>query len=235
MFDKERIAKATGHCFQEPGPEAVALLESLLTAEPETLMRQCLLILQTANALLDEEGRQLADIFSAQGKPMVCRPGCTGCCHQLVLCQVFEAQNIYRYLEEHPEKIQAFRTAYPIWDAATARLRHSYLAWAVNYYGRNEDSGSHVVEEYHFPCPFLDGEGHCVIYPVRPYGCRTCIALDPACALPAQRKKEGLHMQFSLYTTHHAARMAVTQMLLLRLGAEAMPVPMPTMLMELLG
>lgn len=234
MFEKNPIVKATERCFHSPGEQAVALLESLLVEEPAILMEQCLLILQTANTVLEEEGSQLADIFQGQGSPIVCRMGCVGCCQQLVLCQSFEARNIHKYLETNPLKKQAFRESYRLWDEGTAHLRDSYLAWAINYYGRDEDSGSHVFEDYQAPCPFLNSEKLCDIYPVRPYGCRTCIALDPACATPVEGQKRTLHMmQYSLYTTHHAARMAVTHMLLRRLGTEANPTPMPSVLANL--
>lgn len=182
---------------------------------------------------MDEEGKQLADIFQNQGRPLVCTLGCEGCCHQLVLCQPFEAKNIHIFLEEHPEKMRDFHAAYGLWNAATAFLQQSYVAWAVNYYSQGKDSGSHVFEDYQAACPFLNAEGLCNIYPVRPYGCRTCVALDPACAQPSKEHKGMLYMQYSVYTPHHAARMALTRMLLRRFGADTQPVPMPTMVAAL--
>lgn len=217
-------------CFRHPGPEALATLESTLA--PTGLMRQCAVVLQTANAVLDEEGQQLAAIFTQQGKPIICTAGCARCCQQLVLCRPFEARLIQAFLEAHPATMQAFAHAYTLWDAATAPLRQSYLAWAQAFYGKGEDDGSHKVEDYQTPCPFLNQEGCCAIYPVRPYACRTCIALDPACPAPPPEHNGLLYMQYSLYTSHHASRQAVIDLLLRRLhlpDADAQPVPMPEM------
>lgn len=182
MREKEKLITATGRCFQTADAQDVAALEALLVKDPPELMRQCRVIVQAANAVLDEEGRQLASIFESRGTPLVCKAGCTGCCRQLVLCRPYEAENIHAYLEAHPQKLLAFRAAYALWDNATASMRHSYLVWAENRYSRGHDDGSHAFEDYQAPCPFLDEQGCCHIYPVRPYGCRTCVALDPACA-----------------------------------------------------
>ena len=229
---EQEIRQAARRCFTAPGLASLAALEALLSPATE-LLPQCELVLDEANAVLDEEGRQLAEIFRQQGKPVVCAPGCHDCCKQLVLCQPFEASRIRAYLLAHPVKLAAFTRAYARWDKATAPLRHSYLAWAEARYGRGESDQSHALEEDTEPCPFLGGQGYCDIYPVRPYGCRTCIGLDPDCATPG--KSRSLHMQFSLYTTHHTARTAVTALLLRRLGLSPRPVPMPQMLADMLA
>lgn len=230
MHNKDHIIQATMACFQSPGPQALSSLESLLAKDADVLMSQCVGILQTANTILAEEGIALAEIFSQQGTPLVCKTGCSGCCHQLVLCQPFEAHTILAYLAANPQKLHDFRAAYALWDKATVTVRQSYLDWAVNRYGQGEDDGKHEFMDYLTPCPFLNAEGLCNIYPVRPYGCRTCVALDPACSTPATGQSGTLHLQYSLYTGHHHNRMAITRMLLRCLGAKSAPVPMPEML-----
>lgn len=217
-------------CFQTPSSQAVALLESLLAQEADECMRQCVHILHTANAILEEEGRQLAEIFLQQGKTLVCKAGCAGCCHQLVLCQPFETENILTYLAAHPQKLHAFQAAYPLWDKATASMRQSYLTWAVSLYSQGKDDGSHAFLDYQAPCPFLNAANQCTIYPVRPYGCRSCVALDPACTEPAVGKSGKLHLQYSLYTSHHDTRMSITHVLLRALGMKPVHIPMPEIL-----
>lgn len=236
----DALVSAAGRCFAEPGPEAVAALEALLSPEPGELMRQCVVIIRTANAALDDEYRRLTGIFRQQGTVVVCAEGCAGCCHQMVLCQPFEAVAMHAYLAARPEAMQAFLAAHARWDAATASLRHSYLAWAERLYTHGEDTGEHSLEEYDVPCPLLDAANHCLVYPVRPYGCRTCIALDPACAVPAcaepgRTRGPRPHIHYSLFTPHHKARTEVTRLLLRRLGVEARPIPMPEMLAALCG
>lgn len=225
--EDQPLLEAALHCFRQPGAQALSALENML-ASPE-LMRQCILVLQTANAVLEEEGQQLAAIFAQQGKPIVCKAGCARCCQQLVLCRPFEARLIQTFLEAHPDVLQAFTHTYAVWDEATAPLRQSYLAWAQAFYGQGEDNGSHKVEDFQAPCPFLDQHGCCAIYAVRPYACRTCIALDPACPAPPPGHNGLLYMQYSLYTSHHASRQAVIDLLVRHLGADAQPTAMPEM------
>lgn len=231
---EQPLMDATLRCFVQPGPDAVAALGALLSADPGMRMRQSVLVVQKAHAVLDEEGRQLAAIFAEKGKPVVCSAGCTGCCCQLVLCRPFEARLIAAFLEAMPDKREAFATAYAVWDRSTAALRFSYLAWAEKMYTRGEDDGSHAVGDFQTPCPFLDVQGRCEIYAVRPYACRSCMALDPACpATPPGHN--ALHMQYSLYTAHHASRQAVSELLLQGLAVEARPASMPDMVAALLG
>lgn len=231
--EDQPLLNAALRCFRAPGTEALTLLESLLSASPDMLMRQCVLVLQAANAVLDEEGEQLTPIFAQQGKPIVCKAGCARCCQQLVLCRPFEAQLIKVFLHATSGALSSFAQAYAQWDKATSPIRRSYLAWAEAFYGRGEDDGSHAVEDFQAPCPFLDTQNCCTIYPVRPYACRTCIALDPACPAPPLGHNGLLHMQYSLYTSHHASRQALVDLLLRKLGASPAPMAMPEMVASL--
>lgn len=232
---EQPLLDAALRCFRQPGPPAVAALEALLHAEPVALLRQCVLIVQVANAVLDEEGVQLAAIFAEKGKPVVCRAGCVRCCHQLMLSRPYEARLIQAFLEAEPGVAQALAPAYAAWDRATAAYRQSYLRWAEGMYSRGEDDGSHTLEDFQEPCPFLTAGGQCAIYPVRPYACRTCIGLDPACPAPPQGQKDAVYVHYSLYTSHHAARQAVNGMLLRRLAVDSRSVSMPEMVAQLCG
>ena len=224
----------TRYCLQaqEQGA-ALDRVESLLAHDAATLLRQGALAVEAANAVLDEEGRQMAAILDRQGKPLVCGPGCHGCCHQLVLCQPFEAQRIAALLRACPDHAQAFKAAYVRWDADSAALRHSYLAWARKAYGEGEDDGSHTLNDYYLPCPLLDEDRRCRVYAARPYGCRTSVAFDPLCAVGFDPQSVGgtspdtehetcvvlpgsRNMHFSLYTVHQEARKTLMDLLLRR-------------------
>lgn len=222
--------------FFEPRAERLRAVAGLLSAEPDELFRQGMLIMEVADAALDDEGRQLTALFARKGRPIVCRPGCCGCCCQLVLCQPFEAALIVSYLSDRPAVLRAFAASYPRWDTATVSFRGRYLNWAQRRYGEGIDDGACRVEDYRVRCPFLDAADRCLIYPVRPYCCRSSISLDPACALPPSGEPSGLrNTPFSLYTPHHEARRAVVDLLRKGLKETAAPIPMPEQVHRMLS
>lgn len=240
--DDSVLVRVTMDCFLSPGPESLAALEACLisntstTGESGTLMRRCALVVQTANAVLEEEYRQLSELFTSQGQPVVCAAGCASCCHQLVLCHPYEAELIGAFLRANPDVRQAFSTAWVPWETTTATLRHSYLAWAELFYGQGKDNGTHKQDDYHVPCPFLDERHYCRIYPARPYACRTSIALDPACPNPPDGKRPGSrNIHYSLYTNHQNIRKDVTDILRRLLGTDPKPVALAERVAVLLG
>ncbi len=178
-----------------------------------TDMYAYVLILQVANAFLDCEGEGLAKACAAQGQPFVCREGCTGCCHQMVLCSEVEATLIALYLEKHASHKAQFLRKFSHWKQEADVISASYVRWGQAFYGEGKDDGSHCREDYYIPCPFLNEYGACYIYAVRPYACRSSVAVDKKCAETCQTTKghrQGMHnMLFSLFTGHHNARQAL--------------------------
>ncbi len=175
---------------------------------------QHLLIVQTANEILDAEGDAMARICAAQGSPFVCVEGCCGCCHQLVLCSALEAALMVTYLIEHTQKRKYFLQTWPLWQAKAQDISASYMAWGRAFYGQGVDDGSHKREDYSIACPFLDHKGMCIVYTVRPHACRSSVAVDTRCVDGQIENIGGRHnMLFSLYTGHHGARQRLFQAL----------------------
>ncbi len=169
-----------------------------------------LLALQVANTVLEAEGEGLAQACAAQGSSLACTKGCTGCCYQLVLCTPQEVALILAYMQEHTSCREHFLQQYPAWHAEAKDISQSYLQWGKAFYGEGKDDASHSREDYYIPCPFLDAAGACVIYAVRPYACRSSVAVDARCAAPDAQGKKGMHnMLFSFYTGHDGARRAL--------------------------
>lgn len=228
------LTHAALSCFLQPGPESLAVLESLLDPDPQRFMRQCALVVQAANAVLDEENTAIAELFAQNGTPVVCASGCAGCCHQLVLCRSFEAETIAAFLRANPLALQGFLDTFPKWDTATVDFRDAYLRWAENLYCNGHDDGSHTQGDYHVPCPFLDEALRCRIYAVRPYGCRTSMAVDPTCPAPDNALPGSMNIHSSSLTTHHVAREAVLS-LLGRLLPKTLREPMPLTLFRMVA
>jgi len=94
-------------------------------------------------------GKRLYDVLV----PFVCQR-CARCCRELgVSPPSLDRKRIADYLKLD-------------WEAVSAR----YLSKAIL---SKNDSGRYEWMKRWSPCPFLSPEGECIIYPVRPRGCRT--------------------------------------------------------------
>lgn len=97
---------------------------------------------------------------------IACEKGCGMCCYQLVCCTEIEIQEIFKYIDELPRaKRRTLMT----------RLHKFAKKWII-YYIQNEsniDSMKIYVDWWGKPCPFLNEEEYCDIYPVRIIDCRT--------------------------------------------------------------
>lgn len=230
---ERELSSAAYSYFFSPGAAGLELLGRHVRAGKAEPLRAAALVMQAANAELDEECREIGALFARQGQALACGPGCTGCCCQLVLCTPFEAALIGMYMRPRPELQAFFLNSWQKWDAATKDFRESYLAWAIQYYRNGVDDGTHRLLEYYQPCPFLDN-GRCRIYPVRPYACRSCVAVSEECRSPADPgEKPGMHnMELAAHTPHKKAREAVLGLLWESVGLEPAQAR-PRMLAEL--
>ncbi|WP_165175169.1 YkgJ family cysteine cluster protein [Desulfovibrio sp. ZJ369] len=227
------LSKAAYGYFFSPDAAGLTLLERHVRGEKAEGLRAAALVMQAANAELDEECREIGAIFARQGQTLACGPGCTGCCFQLVLCTPFEAALIGMYMRPRPDLGAFFLKSHQKWDAATKDFRESYLAWAIQRYRNGVNDGTHCLLDYYLACPFLDN-GRCRIYPVRPYACRSCVAVSGECRSPTQPgEKPGMHnMELAAYTPHKKAREAALALLWKSVGLEPAQTR-PRMLAEL--
>jgi len=103
--------------------------------------------------------------YRALGKPIYCQPGCAGCCWLAVHATFPEAVAIAGQLAPQ----QTIRLS-----AYITRLKQALPAKAdlKNYLKIHRQAVG--------PCPFLDGQNNCSIYPVRPLACRALLSTRPA-------------------------------------------------------
>ncbi len=192
-------------------------VQALFSPVEQEFLYQTLLMLQVANDVLEVEGLGMAEAVATAGQPLVCKAGCTGCCHQMLLCLPNEISLMQAYMQEHPHLAEKFTRTFALWHGQAADLSESYLRWGKAFYGEGKDDKSHCREDYFIPCPLLDEAGLCMVYAVRPYACRSSVAVDIRCAEGEAsegngQKRQGSHnMLFSLYTGHDAARKALFQ------------------------
>lgn len=86
-----------------------------------------------------------------------CADGCSSCCHQMVMCDPFEALNIGKYILDTKDKDYIDRTL------ASLRLRAPLPFDANARYGADK------------ACPLLEN-GRCTVYEVRPRTCRAVLS-----------------------------------------------------------
>lgn len=105
-----------------------------------------------------------------------CRRGCTACCYYLVGTSFLEAELIKRYAVRLLSQEQL--------DAIRVRVREQ-LAYYIreNQRPRDRQKDEELLAAYfqkRLPCPFLSAENDCMVYPVRPFTCRSHSAVsDP--------------------------------------------------------
>lgn len=177
------LVEATWRYFLNPSASNLQALAAPERGSAEQEMLRAALMIQGAHAAIDDESRIIAGTLADSGHAVACRSGCCACCRQAVLANPFEAVLIGVYLRDRQEQREEFAQAYARWDLETRIMRDDFLAWAERRYRDNADDGKYHHEDFHPDCPFLF-DGLCRIYPVRPYACRSCLALSEECAHP---------------------------------------------------
>lgn len=149
---------------------------------------------------LDSYAEQWLAGYRAQGKAIHCRAGCAGCCHLAVHATFPEAAAIARQLSPHQTgQLSSYIDRLKQALATTSDLR--------NYLKNHRISVG--------PCPFLDGDGCCSIYPDRPLSCRALLSTRPAdwCTVDfaeldewdRQAYESGLDREVVAWPTHFVA------------------------------
>ena len=115
----------------------------------------------------------IAEDATQPHKQFACQAGCHQCCYQAVTCTEDEFVEIARHINSLPKKQKSrlMNLAYERSMEVQKNLEETSVAGTI----------ATSVEEVRFinsftdykPCPFLQGDGHCGIYPVRPIDCRT--------------------------------------------------------------
>ena len=160
-----------------------------LVSESEDLSPPSLTALEAVAALREETDHHLEGRVAAlpqHGAEISCRPGCTACCHHLVVVSPLEAHALAEYLVAHPETARAIATRIPRWReqiAAHPELRMGLERLnAAEGYLPDEEGGALELEYFRavLPCPFLAPETQlCSVYPVRPFACREHMVVSP--------------------------------------------------------
>jgi len=114
----------------------------------------------------------------------VCKAGCAHCCHLRVGVSIPELLVIFYELQAQatPEGLDYFK------DRIMETL------------ARGNTLTERFWHESQTACPFLNNEGHCLIYAVRPFSCRAYHSTDEAvCSQGYEEKREVQVPCFPLY------------------------------------
>jgi len=142
------------------------------------------IMIQGRNAALDDDVSFIIAHQAQNGHKLPCHPGCSACCKQAITANLFEAVLVGIYLIKYPETCDTFLEKYILWDKETKNTRDSFMDWAQQRYAANFDDGRFRYTDFRAPCPFLVDD-LCQIYPVRPYCCRSYLAISNNCEHPA--------------------------------------------------
>ena len=138
--------------------------------------------------------------YLASGKRIHCREGCSGCCHLAVHATYPETVAVAELLTESQSTklsgyIECLKTALPEFHDLK------------NYLKRHRQALG--------PCPFLDAQGACSIYAIRPLSCRALLSTRPAAwctvdfsvlgQLDKQAYESSLDHQVVAWPTHYVA------------------------------
>ena len=134
------------------------------------------------------------------GKQLYCRDNCSGCCHLAVHATFPEAVAV-------AEQLSAQQTA-ELADYVE-RIKKAFKNW-INLKSYLKEHRQKLG-----PCPFLNQQGSCSIYPLRPIACRALLSTRPAawCTVDfselnnwdKQAYESSLDRQVVAWPTHYVA------------------------------
>jgi Fe-S-cluster containining protein len=114
-----------------------------------------------AHARLDIACNHAIDSYAARGKHIYCAAGCSGCCTLAVQTTFTEALCVERVLGQGDETLLAGHASRLQEVGKRAANIKDFLAL------HRSEIGS---------CPFLDQEGYCTVYRLRPLSCRSLLS-----------------------------------------------------------
>jgi Fe-S-cluster containining protein len=128
----------------------------------------------------DAYGQFLSHNVAANSIHVSCGRGCSRCCHHFVTStHALEVLSVYENIR-HRDDIEAL-------IAQCHQRVEDYDAWrefcGVTYPERSPSERDDLALEHYYdernPCPFLEGDGACGVYPDRPMTCRMYLASSP--------------------------------------------------------
>lgn len=176
------------HYFMHPDS---AQLDNILADNNNdifTKLYQTSLLIQGRNVLLDSDIDTILSNLKSLGKEIPCKYKCSACCKQAIVATPFESFLIGIYLIQDVTRCEKFFENYETWLNDTQSYRHAYMDWAQEYYASGKDDGRYKNDDFTAACPFLEDD-LCQIYPVRPYCCRSYMALSSQCCQPVGTAK----------------------------------------------
>lgn len=146
------------------------------------------------NRFLDRHGVSLPVLKNAMDefthtvfdlpKEAVCRAGCAHCCHLRVGVSI-------------PELLVIF---YGLKAQSTKEVLVSFKARVASILARGNTLSEAFWHESQTACPFLDTEGCCLIYALRPFSCRAYHSTDVAICRQGYEEKKTIQVPcFPLY------------------------------------
>ncbi len=165
----------------------------MMTTEFLQEVRQRQLLLDQLCSAWSSEQRQ-------RGAALYCAKGCSGCCSLAVNCTFPEAVLVASTLDSRQQ--ERLRQRAPLLYR-TASAAHDLKGWLTGY---RSQAG---------PCPFLEEDGACGIYAVRPLSCRALLATkaprwcttDFSSLTPEEKQAfmASLDRSVAAFPTHYAA------------------------------
>ena len=123
------------------------------------------LLVKAVYEILEEE---------AQKYPFVCRAGCADCCTVNLQATSAEAR---LFLQAQGDKEALLARLQPLRAGPRLRPKVTPNEMAALYMAGKEPPAE---DDFIFePCPFLEKDGRCGVYAVRPFGCRSVFSLRP--------------------------------------------------------
>lgn len=159
-----------------------------------------LLAVRQKQECFDQFCRAWLGEYRQQGGSIHCGKGCSGCCRLVVNCTADEAYAIARIVT--PEQTDRLQAAIPVIQKC-AQQAGSLKDWLTSY---RDQAG---------PCPFLEQDGSCGVYQLRPLSCRSLLStrephwcstdFTTLASDEKQRYMECLDRSVVAFPTHYAA------------------------------
>ena len=179
-------------------------------------------VIYGSHAFFDSIYSLIIEQLCSSGCKVHCEVRCSSCCKQVVVSNPFEAALIGIALSGSARKRAAFDKNYARWDAETSLMRPKFSGWVEQQMTHNVDDMSFDHVQFTARCPFLVDD-LCQIYHLRPYSCRSYLALSDKCKHPDDPKqkpgRQGIGIGMS--TVFHRRRSQLLSVLWNQFGVNA--------------